>query len=71
VDARKYKGLDAAVESVNSAIFRVDIYAVSDVLAQILKPSKIAISIEFALAISERSKEMIHSKHMTLIKAGL
>ena len=44
---------------------------VSDVLAQILKPSKVRISAEFGFIIAERAKEMINSKHLTLVKAGL
>ena len=44
---------------------------VSDVLAQILKPSKVTISAEFGFIIAERAKEMINSKHLTLVKAGL
>ena len=48
----------------------VDVYVASDVLGQILKPSKITISLEFAIVIAERAKEMIQSKHMTIIKTG-
>ena len=40
-------------------------------LAQILKPSKISISLEFGISIAERAKEMVESKHITLIKNGL
>ena len=49
----------------------MDIYVVSDVLAQILKPSKLSISLEFGISIAERAKEMVESKHITLIKNGL
>jgi hypothetical protein len=44
---------------------------VSDVLAQILRPSRASISAEFGCVIAERAKEMINSKHLSLIKAGL
>jgi hypothetical protein len=44
---------------------------VSDVLAQILRPSRMSISAEFGCIIAERAKEMIGSKHLSLIKAGL
>lgn len=44
---------------------------VGDVVAQILKPSKISISLEFGLTIADRSKEMIHSKHLTVINVGI
>ena len=50
---------------------RVDIYVAADVLGQILKPSTITISTEFGLIIAEKAKEMINSKHMTIIKMGL
>lgn len=48
-----------------------DIYVVSDVLAQILKPSRAAISAQFGIIIAERSKQMINSKHLSLIRSGL
>ena len=44
---------------------------VADVLGQILKPSKVSISAEFGLIIAQRAKEMIQSKHLSLIKVGL
>lgn len=49
----------------------MDLYAASDVLAQILKPSHVQISTEFGIVIAERAKEMIKSKHLSLIKSGL
>ena len=36
--------------------FSIDLYAASDVLGQILKPSNVQISTEFGLAIAEKSK---------------
>lgn len=40
-------------------------------LSQILKPSNVQISSEFGLVVAEKAKEMIKSKHNTLIKNGL
>lgn len=51
--------------------FSIDIYASSDVLSQILKPSNVQISSEFGLVIAEKAKEMIKNKHMSLVKNGL
>ena len=59
------------VKPIINSFKTLDLYAASDVLSQILKPSNVQISTEFGLVIADRAKEMIKSKHMSLIKNGL
>lgn len=56
MDEGKHQTFNTTAQKVISNLFSSDVYVVADVLGQILRPSKVTISAEFGLIISERAK---------------
>lgn len=59
------------IKMIIQQIQNVDIFVVNDVLKEVLKPSRYQITVEFALFICEKAKEMLFGKYNSLAKSGV